>query len=333
MQIDIKNIILVILPSFILSVICSAFILRYGRNLSLVDKPNERSSHLHPTPRGGGIGLWLVFIVVGILIIKDIPFTVMAGTIGLLGFLEDRYSISSKVRLIIQFAIASSVVILFSGVPASIGEAAFLLFWIIFITGTANYYNFMDGIDGIAGLTGVVAFGFMAIFLFFLNEEPNIAILSIALVSACLGFLPFNFPRAKVFMGDVGSIFLGFLFAAFVVKLSTNINIFLCLIMFLSTFYADATITIFYRWRRGENLMKAHRSHLYQYLSNELRLPHWQVTILYAIIQIIFGILALLSFRKGVTWQIMVFGVFVVIFLVAYKFVKNIRHYETTSEH
>ena len=98
-----------------------------------------------------------------------------------------------------------------------------------------------------------------------------------------IDFLPFNFPKAKVFMGDVGSIFLGFVFASFVVKLSITINIFLCMVMFLCTFYADAAITIYYRWKRGENLMQAHRSHLYQYLSNELKLPHWKVTLVFLV--------------------------------------------------
>ena len=320
---------LIIFFSFTLSVICSAFISRFGNKLSLIDKPSERSSHLRPTPRGGGIGIWLSFILIGIFIANNIIFTTIAGIAGLVGLLEDRFTISSKVRLAVQLALSFSAVIMFSGVPASTGQIALFLFWIIFIAGTANYYNFMDGINGIAGLTGVVGFGLMAFFSFFIDRQPDTALLSIALASACLGFLPFNFPYAKVFMGDVGSILLGFIFAAFVVKLSTNISIFLCLIMFLCTFYADATVTIFYRWRKGENLMKAHRRHLYQYLSNELRLPHWQVTLGYSIIQLIFGTLALLSYKKGLNWQLVIFGIFAIMFLVAYKVVKNIRHYET----
>ena len=116
--------------------------------------------------------------------------------------------------------------------------------------------------------------------------------MSMILAAGCTGFLPLNFPKAKVFMGDVGSIFLGFVFASFVVKMSVTINIFLCMIMFLCTFYADAVITLYYRWKRGENLMQAHRSHLYQYLSNELKLPHWKVTLLYAVVQLCFGAIA-----------------------------------------
>lgn len=319
------DVLIVALLSLILSVFCSAIISKLGYRISLVDKPNERSSHLRPTPRGGGIGLCLAFIITGIFIIKNTFLIVIAGIMGLIGFLEDRFTISSKVRLAVQLGLSFSAVMMISGLPASIGEAALFLFWIIFVTGTANYYNFMDGINGIAGLTGLVGFGLLAVFSIYFVKEINIALLSIALVSACLGFLPFNFPHAKVFMGDVGSVFLGFVFALFVVKLSTSVNNFLCLIMFLCTFYADATITIYYRWRKGENLMKAHRRHLYQYLSNELRLPHWQVTVAYAITQIIFGTLALIAYTKGLNWQVIVFGVFVGMFLVAYKSVKNVK--------
>jgi Fuc2NAc and GlcNAc transferase len=329
MYLNIKEIALAVLLSFALSVICSAIIARFGYKLSLVDKPSERSSHVLPTPRGGGIGIWLAFIIIGFFIIKNVLLTIGVGIIGLLGFLEDRFNFSSKIRLVIQLVLSIAAIIMASGLPFSVIEIFLFLFWIIFITGTANFYNFMDGINGIAGLTGIVGFGLLAYFSFFIVEEPDISIMCIALASACLGFLPFNFPYAKVFMGDVGSIFLGFVFAAFVVKLSTNISIFLCLIMFLCTFYADATVTIFYRWRRRENLMRAHRSHLYQYLSNELRLPHWQVAALFSVTQFIFGILALLSFNKGLTWQVSILGIFAIVFLISYKFLKNIRPLET----
>src|SRR3970282_96264 len=129
------------------------------------------------------------------------------------------------------------------------------LFWLIFIVGTTNFYNFMDGINGIAGLTGLVGFGLMAYFSYFVLNTHDVFLMSAVLAAGCLGFLPFNFLKARVFMGDVGSIFLGFVFASFVVKMSVTINIFLCMIMFICTFYADAVITIYYRRKRGENLM------------------------------------------------------------------------------
>lgn len=184
----------------------------------------------------------------------------------------------------------------------------------------------MDGINGIAGLTGLVGFVLMAYFSYFILNAQDVFLMSTVLAAGCIGFLPFNFPKARVFMGDVGSIFLGFVFASFVVKLSITINIFLCMIMFLCTFYADATVTIFYRWRRGENLMQAHRSHLYQYMCNELRLPHWKVSLSYASTQFVFALMAVLAYnKKDIAWQIVLFVFFGTMFLVVYNFVKRIN--------
>ena len=311
--------------SFFLSVLCSILILKFGSKIALIDIPNKRSSHSLTTPRGGGIGTLIAFVLIGILVANEILFTLIAGTMGLFGLFEDRFTLAPKLRLLIQLVISASVVWLFLGLPTSKVAAALFLFWIIFITGTANFYNFMDGINGIAGLTGMVGFGLMAFFSHFVANKPDVALMSVVLSAGCLGFLPFNFPKAKVFMGDVGSIFLGFVFASLVVKLSTNIGIFLCLVMFLSTFCADAIVTIFYRWRRGENLLKAHRSHLYQYMSNELGMPHWIVSLLYALSQLFFGFLALLAYRKGLAWQFIVFVGFGIMFLFTYKVVKNIK--------
>ena len=164
--------------SFLLSAIFAAIVSKLGYRVVLLDNPNERSSHSHPTPRGGGVGIWIAFILIGIFSVKDIFFTMIGGTAGLLGLFEDRFALSSKSRLIIQFGLSASVVYLFSGTPASVVAMTLFLFWVIFIAGTANFYNFMDGINGIAGLTGVVGFGLMAFFSFNIVNKPDIALLS-----------------------------------------------------------------------------------------------------------------------------------------------------------
>ena len=302
----------------------SFLVYRYGPQLLFIDMPNQRSSHSEPTPRGGGAGILAALIITATFIFNDMIFTALAGAVGLLGFLDDRFTISSNMRLLFQMLISATAVVLFLGLPVSLGALMLFLFYVVFIAGTANFYNFMDGINGIAGLTGVTGFGLLAFFSSFIANDTEIALLSICLSAGCLGFLPFNFPKAKVFMGDVGSILLGFVFAFFVIKLSSNISIFFCLIMFLCTFYADALVTIFYRWRKGENLLKAHRSHLYQYMSNELAMPHWKVATIYAIMQLIFGFLALLAYGQGFVWQLTVSGGFAVMFFVTYKIIKNI---------
>ncbi len=316
------------LLSFAVSMFCSFIIQRMGRKLSLIDIPTERSSHLSPIPRGGGIGIWLSFIITGVLFTHETIFAMIAGIVGLIGLADDRLTLSSKVRLLFQTFLSAVVIILFSGLPA--GTIAVVLFFlaVIFITGTSNIYNFMDGINGMAGLTGMISFGLMAFFTIFIMNEPEVALISISLSSACLGFLPFNISRAKVFMGDVGSVFLGFVFAAFVVKLSADISIFLCLIIFLCTFYADAVMTIYQRWRRGENLMEAHRSHLYQYMTNELGLPHWKVSVLYSIVQLVTGLLSIVAYKAGISWQIIFMIGYFALFVVVYKRIKSLNQFD-----
>jgi len=243
-------------------------------------------------------------VIIGVFFFKDNAFTLIAGIAGLIGFL---------------------IAWLFVAMPLSMITVLLFVFWIIFITGTANLYNFMGGINGIAGFTGVVGFGLIVYFSCYILNDYNLLLMSLILTAGCIGFLPFNFPKAKVFMGDVGSIFLGFVFASFVVKLSITINIFLCMIMFLCTFYADAAITIYYRRKRGENLMQAHRSHLYQYLSNELKLPHWKVTLLYAVVQLCFGAIAVAAYQKGLVIQLILLLSFSIVFLVSYNLVKMMK--------
>jgi UDP-N-acetylmuramyl pentapeptide phosphotransferase/UDP-N-acetylglucosamine-1-phosphate transferase len=317
--------IVVIMISVMSGLLGSMLIYKYGGHLSLTDVPSERSSHSTPTPRGGGIGIWVASLVVGFFVLKDVPFTMAAGVVGILGLVEDRFSLTSHLRLVIQFIVSSTAVLMVVLYSDTLLTTSLVLFplWVLFVVGTTNFYNFMDGINGIAGLTGIVGFGLVAFFSFFIADNVTIAFMSIALSCACLGFLPLNFPRAKVFMGDVGSLLLGFMFAVFVVRLSTDLRVFLCLIMFLFTFYADALVTIFYRWRRGENLMEAHRSHLYQHLCNTLGFPHWKISIVYMSIQLVIGVLAILAYKTGFHWQIVLFIVSGVVFLIGYTFVKN----------
>jgi Fuc2NAc and GlcNAc transferase len=321
----VKTFIICSLLSFFLSLFLSVLTLLFGLKLGLVDTPNERSSHKAIIPRSGGIGIWVAFILTGLFFTQFQVFTILAGIVGLIGLLEDRFSISQKIRLVLKLIISALVVSSFLGIPTSIISISLFVFWIIFIAGTANFYNFMDGVDGIAGLTGVVGCGFLAFFSIYIVEKPDVALFSTVISVGCIGFLFFNFPKAKVFMGDVGSIFLGFVFAAFVIKLSTNLSIFLCLIMFMCMFYADALVTILCRWKRGENLIMAHRSHLYQYICNELKIPHWKVSLSYASTQFVFAVLALSAYKKGIVWQIVVFVFFVVMFLIIDRIIKNIK--------
>jgi len=154
----------------------------------------------------------------------------------------------------------------------------------------------MDGIDGIAAITGIVGFGLFTFFLFNTDNNKSFALLSICISFSCLGFLPFNFTKAKVFMGDVGSILLGFVFAGMVTILSKNILDFICLTSFLFPFYADELSTMVVRIKDGENLLRPHRRHFYQILANEYEVAHWKVSIGYGLAQLFVG-LSVLWFR------------------------------------
>ena len=207
-------------------------------------------------------------------------FWISAGLISLLSLYGDRREIPPKVRLGIQLlgSIGLLVGLFYWG---GRGWFVYLLipFFAVFIAGTANYYNFMDGINGIAGLTGVVGFGLVACFAVLPGSPSPFLILAVCMSLACMGFLPFNMPKARVFMGDVGSVLLGFVYAGLVVGLSHSLNDFVALCAFLFPFYADELTTEFVRLRDGENLLKPHRSHVYQLLANEMGVDHWKVSV------------------------------------------------------
>lgn len=318
-----RNFLFITFIGFIFGILGARLVSKYGAQFSLIDIPNERSSHVEPTPKAGGIGIWAAGVVAGSFLFQDLIFTFLMVIVGLLGLLSDMVNVPPKKRLISHVVLSAILVVYLLGVPVTVFGLVLMLLWIFFMTGTANFYNFMDGVNGIAALTGVIGFGLIAYYSYFIASSPIYSLLCLSISAACLGFLPFNFPKARVFMGDVGSLFLGFVFSMFVVKLSVSIGAFLCLLMFLCTFYADAILTIFYRYRRGDNLMQAHRSHLYQNLCNEMGLPHWAVAVIYVMIQLFFGVLALVSYNIGIAFQVAAFLLFFLCFLMLYRYVKT----------
>ncbi|MBI5469363.1 MAG: hypothetical protein HY891_09555 [Deltaproteobacteria bacterium] len=289
-----------------------------GCGKALLDMPNGRSSHSVPTPRGGGIGIVIGFVIVSAFIVNDFTGAAIGAGIGVLGVLEDRFGLPIGLRLALQLMGALTAVLI-AGASATTA-----LFWAVVTAGTANFYNFLDGIDGIAGLTGAVSFSLLAFFSFFIAGNASIGALSTALAAGCIGFLPLNFPRAKVFMGDAGSIFLGFEFALSTHSLADSLKSLLCLGMFLCVFYADALVTLFYRWRNGEDLASPHRGHLYQYLCNGLGYSHRTVSELYAAVQLLFGVLAILAYYRSVVWQAAVIIAFSASFIIAYRSIKGL---------
>lgn len=275
-----------------------AFIVgRFAEELGLVDHPNQRSSHSRPTPKGGGVGLALGFIGLAWYLEVPISFWLPPVLLACLGLIDDRLELSARLRLLIQFGLASWVVVAWM-VP-SLPEAILpVVFWILFLVATANFFNFMDGINGIAGITGGVAFGLCGAFAA-LQGDAVAGILCLTVAVGCAGFLPFNIPRATVFLGDVGSIFMGFLFAMMVFRLSHTVANFLCLSSFLAPFFVDTLLTLWVRWRDGDRLMDAHRRHAYQILANQASLAHWQVSMGYGGLQLCAGLIMLMVHSQG----------------------------------
>jgi len=264
---------------------------RFGSRFGLIDCPNERSSHNEPTPRGGGIGILATFTVASLALGIAFPLVLSTVLIASISLIGDRRDIAPKLRMPLQFLAALLLLLPFLSTHPNRMDALLLLpVLAVFTVGTANFYNFMDGINGIAAITGLVAFGQLWYAAHALGSATPYAALAASMALSCLGFLPFNMPRARVFMGDVGSILLGFAFAGMVVLLAGDFWVFVSLAALLFPFYADELTTMVVRLKDGERLTTPHRRHLYQILANEWGIAHWKISVGYGLLQLAVGI-------------------------------------------
>ena len=177
----------------------------------------------------------------------------------------------------------------------------------------------MDGINGIAAITGVVAFFFLGIYSYIFGFQTGYTLLFFSIMFSYLGFLPFNIPRASVFMGDVGSIFSGFIFACSSILLSENLTDFFCICGFIFLFYADELSTMFIRLKEKESLVKPHRKHLYQVLVNELGFSHFKISFFFGIIQFIISVL-IINIKVYGIFYILIFYLFIFVIFCFYSF-------------
>lgn len=317
--------ILTYIISFLLGLSGAFGVLLIANRVGLVDTPNHRSSHSIPTPKGGGIGILFAFIATSYLTKLPVAFFLPIILVSFMGFVGDRKELSTRFRLIIQFVAAIIVVYSFISTESMAFPLILILpFLVIFIVGTANFYNFMDGINGIAGITGVIAFGLLAMYYPFSNTTPLFLFpVALSLACACLGFLPFNFPNAKVFMGDVGSILLGYVFAVLVVFLSQTPLDFVCYASFLFPFYIDELTTMYLRLKNGENLAQAHRKHFYQILVNENAVAHWKVTMGFAFFQLFIGVSVMTLKTYGSVMVVAFLMLFSAVFVVVSQYYRN----------
>ena len=269
----------------------------------LLDVPNERSSHSTLTPKGGGIGIAAVsLLLVATLLIHHfdrglLVYLLVAGGIAVLGFVDDRHELSARIRLLIQAVIAVILVTIigaFKGVtlpllgtipvPIMLGIPLTMI-WIVAVT---NIYNFMDGIDGLAGIQAVVA-GIAWAVLFWRAGQADLALLAGGIAATSIGFLYWNWPPARIFMGDVGSTFLGFTFATLPLlgyaRLADS-RLLIVGALFIGPFLFDGSFTIIRRAIAGENVLKAHRSHLYQQLA-KAGYSHFVINMIYVPLMIL----------------------------------------------
>lgn len=240
-------------------------VLRHSRWSSLLaDHPNARSLHTQATPRLGGIAIMLGALPIAAVLAPSLAIAwALAACLALVSLADDFHSLPIAVRLPAHFAAAALALAVLA--PASLSPFAFAL-TVVAVAWMTNLYNFMDGADGLAGGMAAIGFGAYALAAFAAGQTA-LALGAAALSSAALGFLALNFPPAKVFMGDAGSIPLGFLAAALGVHgaVSGAWPAWFPLLVF-SPFVVDASVTIARRLARGERVWIAHRQHAYQRL-------------------------------------------------------------------
>lgn len=329
-----KTTFLIYLLNYIFGALGAMIIANYGASWHLLDLPTKRSSHSNAVPRGGGIGILFAFIVAALNVSVPSLFWIPAVLLSLLSLWGDTLELSPKMRLFVQFFMSLLLLYsLFRGNPLQFTTCLAIILFSIFMVGTANFYNFMDGINGIAGITGVIAFGLLAYVAMTSNADHAFASLAVALACACLGFLPFNFPKAFVFMGDVGSILLGFIFAGMVVHLSQTWLDFLCLTSFLLPFYADELTTMSIRINDGENLTIPHRRHLYQLLANEFGVAHWKISMAYGTAQLLIGVSLLAVRHVGRLMLLFLLMIYSIGFTVLTGIMRHKLHERDASPH
>ncbi len=266
--------------------------LAYARRRSLLDVPNERSSHVAPTPRGGGLGMTGAYLAaVAALTLHgavdhEMGTALLGGgaLVAAIGWVDDHRSLAARWRVLTHSAAALWALWWLGGMPTvDLGTARLTLgAWgwpiatmaVVWLT---NLYNFMDGIDGLAG-TQAVTTGSVAALLV-ASRDPGLTLGCLALVAAALGFLWWNRPPARIFMGDVGSGLLGYCFAVLAIAGERHGSLpALLWTLLLAVFVWDATFTLGRRVIRGERWYEAHRSHGYQCLVQK-GWSHAQVTL------------------------------------------------------
>lgn len=285
------SLLILLMLTFLVSVLVTSSVRNYALKKSLIDIPNERSSHIIPTPRGGGLG-FIVGFAVSLLVLAffqipnlspDYFLGFVLIPLAVIGFLDDRYNLPSSLRYIVQLSAAIIAVVHYGSFPQpwldSLGTSGIILamgLTAIGLTALINFYNFMDGLDGFVTSVTAIQFAFIA---FYLNQP-----IWYLLIAALLGFLWWNWSPAKIFMGDVGSTVLGAAIAIALIQ-SPNATIGWSSLAITLPITTDTIYTLIVRLSRKENIFEAHRSHIFQRLQQS-GWTHAQVSLTYCALTI-----------------------------------------------
>ena len=252
---------------------------------NIIDKPNCRSSHSNITIRGGGILFPIAILIWSFTTGIFNLFTIGLILISVISFVDDCKPLSNKIRLSIHF---TSIFLLMYELGLMNFHISYLFFGFLFIGGWINAYNFMDGINGITVLYSLS----VLLACFYINSQISFVDKSLLEYTA-ISLVVFGFfnvrKKAKVFAGDVGSVSLAFIIAFIIISLVLE-TLNWQYILLVSVYGVETLITIIQRLLKKENIFKAHRSHLYQYLANEVKWPQLKVSFIFAIIQLLLNI-------------------------------------------
>ena len=319
------------------------YLIKKSLSSHLLDIPNERSSHTQPTPRGGGLGFVISFLITSTTytwIFPDITIDLNLSHLWLtvlpltfISLLDDRSHIPAWLRYLVQMVSASLAISFFGIFPqpwlvnlGTIGITIAVLLTLITMTAMINFYNFMDGLDGLVAGVTIIQLVFMAI----ISNQP----VWLLLIGGICGFLWWNWSPAKIFMGDVGSTFLGALVPITLLNYAqqaTLIQAWSALTITLPI-VADAIYTLICRISRGENIFQSHRTHLYQRLQKS-GWTHSQVAINYMIFTSAIA-LNLYIFGSAGAWINLIITIVAIVILEMYlkQITRNYTHQYLTPE-
>jgi UDP-N-acetylmuramyl pentapeptide phosphotransferase/UDP-N-acetylglucosamine-1-phosphate transferase len=276
---------------------------------NIIDKPNHRSSHTTITLRGGGILFPIAVLIAFGLGYVSIFLTFAVVLVAIVSFVDDVYPLPTLPRFSSHFL---AVILVLYDLNLLVYEFWIVSLVLILVIGWINAFNFMDGINGITVLyafVSIISFGYL-----YQGQASFSLLVIVGIATLVFGFFNVR-KRAKTFAGDVGSISMAVFLAYFMVRLIFEKEQ-IGYLLFFSVYGIDAIVTILYRIKNKENILKPHRSHLYQYLANELKWPHVTVSILYAGLQLGINGMTILLIDAGYMTIPVFLGVLVVLALL-----------------